>query len=300
MSLGVIYLLVVLAFSGSLGLNQYVSYMPGDYPLIISAPHGGFMKPSSIPDRHNGCFEDSECVYNHQCETQSNQCPANTLKDTYTREIAVALRDQVKSLTGEQPHLIINNLHRLKMDANRERNLATFGVPAAVDAYDNYTMYIEDARTRIGSLGHGRGLFVDIHGHTHKENWVELGYLLRGSLLVDALSNAVTSIHSLQDRNCDKTDTACRWDFINGERSLGNFLDASGVHVRVVPSPETTDPQGGNYFSGGYTTKIYSSMSGRIDVIQIGIPSSIRFAERDAFSVQLANAVVNFMNEHEY
>ena len=33
------------------GRNSYVEYIAGNSPVILSAPHGGLLTPSSIPDR---------------------------------------------------------------------------------------------------------------------------------------------------------------------------------------------------------------------------------------------------------
>ena len=40
--------------------------------------------------------------------------------------------------TGETPHLIINQLHRSKLDPNRERGEATLGDYQAGTAFDTY------------------------------------------------------------------------------------------------------------------------------------------------------------------
>src|SRR5262245_52259457 len=34
-----------------LGTNAYVEYLAGNAPVILTAPHGGSLAPSSIPDR---------------------------------------------------------------------------------------------------------------------------------------------------------------------------------------------------------------------------------------------------------
>ncbi|NNM05492.1 MAG: hypothetical protein HKO65_10345, partial [Gemmatimonadetes bacterium] len=37
-----------------LGRNGYTEYLPGEVPLILSAPHGGDLRPAETPDRTYG------------------------------------------------------------------------------------------------------------------------------------------------------------------------------------------------------------------------------------------------------
>jgi hypothetical protein len=52
---------------------DYVSYHEGSAtgwpPVILSAPHGGRLSPSTIPNRDAGCWEPqtSRCVWSHTC-----------------------------------------------------------------------------------------------------------------------------------------------------------------------------------------------------------------------------------------
>ncbi len=51
------------------GSNNYIEYYPGTLPLILTTPHGGSMKPASIPDRTVGCLDGTTCTYSHTCGT---------------------------------------------------------------------------------------------------------------------------------------------------------------------------------------------------------------------------------------
>ena len=75
---------------------------------------------------------------------------------------------------GEYPYLVVNNLHRSKFDANRDKPEATFGESVPERAWEEFHAYIDRSKAEIG----GRGLFIDIHGHGHPNNWAELGYLI--------------------------------------------------------------------------------------------------------------------------
>jgi len=53
--------------------KDYVTYYRGSSlgwpPVILSAPHGGSLRPTVIPDRDAGCWIDNEkrCEYSHTC-----------------------------------------------------------------------------------------------------------------------------------------------------------------------------------------------------------------------------------------
>ena len=42
---------------GQFGEKNYIEYLPGDLPLVISAPHGGREKPEEIPSRTQGVVD---------------------------------------------------------------------------------------------------------------------------------------------------------------------------------------------------------------------------------------------------
>ena len=66
-------------------------------------------------------------------------------------------------------------------------------------AYDDYhrmiNAYFEKEFMLAGN--YQQGLLLDIHGHSHSEAWVELGYLLKGSELNGSLKNNRSSINHL-------------------------------------------------------------------------------------------------------
>ena len=75
----------------------------------------------------------------------------------------------------EYPYVVINNLHRIKLDANRDKPEATFGEPIPEEAWEESHRLIDQFKSDID----GQGLFLDMHGHGHENNWAELGYLIR-------------------------------------------------------------------------------------------------------------------------
>ena len=140
------------------GTNGYIEYRPGNGPIVLSAPHGGDLEPDTIPDRTNG----------------------TTVEDSYTREVGIMVQDYFHETA--RPHLIICHLARTKLDANREISEAAQGNPEAELAWHEYHAFIEKARQAVVDA-YGRGLYVDIHGQSHPENWTECGMLLSGNNL---------------------------------------------------------------------------------------------------------------------
>ena len=82
-------------------------------------------------------------------------------------------------MTSKRPHLVINHLHRKKLDANRDIGEAALGNAIAEEAFNEFHQCINEAKETIKAddCVDGTGLFLDIHGHGHPNNWAELGKL---------------------------------------------------------------------------------------------------------------------------
>ena len=108
--------------------REYIEYIPGNLPIIISAPHGGVKQSGetiggiSYPD-NDGTLPDRSCG-------GSNERDDNT--EILIREIQA----EIFALTGCYAHVIINNLHRSKLDPNRESGEATCGDSDALDHWN--------------------------------------------------------------------------------------------------------------------------------------------------------------------
>jgi hypothetical protein len=219
------------------GENGYVEYIAGELPIILSAGHGGHLTPASIPDR------------------TADRCggSATTVTDRNTREMTLAMRDAIVDHFGGEPHVIISHLHRRKLDPNRELAEAACGNAAAAQAWRDYHGFIDLARAAAAEA-HGRGWYMDIHGHGHPYQRLELGYLLRSADLQlddDALAAQDgylrrSSLNSLLP-SADLFPALLR-----GEESLGALYHQHGFPA--VPSPVYPDPGEEPFFSGGYST----------------------------------------------
>jgi len=257
------------------GRSQYTEYLPGDLPLVLSAAHGGHLKPDEIPDRSYG----------------------TTGSDRNTQELARQIRQVIFDLTGRYPHVIISRLHRIKLDPNREIVEAAQGDPEAERAWYEFQTYIDEARALVED-SYPRGLYIDLHGHGHDIQRLELGYLLSSNDLTqsdESLSGAsYVSKSSLKALVQSSGSTLA--ELVRGPFSLGTLMEVEGLSS--VPSLSQPNPGGNPFFSGGYNTRRHGSRDGG-DVSGIQIEcnySGVRDTEenRQTFAVALGQALEIF------
>lgn len=273
--------------------GSYVDYTPGNINLILAVPHNGYDKPD-IPTRQPGCQNRAgvcEFPGKSSCSKKA-RCKVATLGDAFTQRIGRDVFSTFVLLTGKTPHLVISNVHRSKMDANREINDATQGNSEAIAAYKAYHDTIKDAKSTFGGLP---GLVIDIHGQSHGKNSTELGYLIKKAALNSGnYENSEVSIKALVRR-----EDADLENFIFGKRSLGALFEETGY--KAVPSPRQPAPDKDLYYRGGYTTQVHGSEDGGVvDAIQVEIPAEIRIEGgkelRRHFSTKLATILKKFFS----
>ena len=263
--------------------HSLVEYRAGNLPIVISAPHGGYAEPDSIPDR-----DCSGCVY---------------VRDSYTQELAREVEAAILERTGCYPHTVINLLHRKKFDANRDIGDAADGNTTVEEAWYDYHTFLDSAKARVVAE-YGRGLFIDLHGHGHTIQRIELGYTISKSnlQLMDAELNAEpflteTSIRQLVVDNLEGHTHA---ELLRGEWAFGTLLENDGFPA--VPSLQDPFPlPNESYFSGGYNTRRHGSEDGgHIDAIQVECNQDIRFDEdvRMVFADSLASSLIDYIDLH--
>lgn len=231
------------------GRNNYMEYRAGNLPIIFSAPHDGSLTPSEIPDRTYGAI----------------------VNDINTKELAEHLYDELHLLTGKYPHMIICNLRRIKLDANRDSTEAAQGNQYALQAWNEYHNFIRTASSIINA-SFEKGLYLDLHGHGHTIQRLELGYLLSGSDLdksnEELNTQGYVSKSSIKNLFNDNSSSYSFSEILRGDKSLGTLFQS--YNIPAVPSSTMLSPLGADYFSGGYSTQIHGSrFSGTIDGIQI-------------------------------
>ncbi|MGQ0715058.1 MAG: hypothetical protein ACT4PJ_15260 [Gemmatimonadaceae bacterium] len=124
------------------GRNDYIEYSAGQLPIIITAPHGGALRPAEIADR----------TYR------------TTVTDLNTTELARAIDSAFVRRTGKPVHVIMVHLHRTKLDANRDITEAAQGDAEAETAWRDFHRFVNDAKEAV-DRDHEAGFYIDLHGH---------------------------------------------------------------------------------------------------------------------------------------
>ncbi len=261
------------------GRGEYVEYIPGELPIVLSAPHGGALEPAEIAERSYGV----------------------TVTDTNTRELTLAVRDALLDLTGYAPHVVISHLDRTRLDPNREVEEAAQDNPFAEHAWTEYHGWIERARSRVAVRG--GGLYIDMHGHGHPADRLELGYLLSSDQLnrPDADLNGIPVIRMTSIREMGRVTPLPFSSLLRGPTSFGGFLEREGVDA--VPSPSVPMPGSAPYFTGGYSTRRHGSL-GDTEVVS-GLQIEHHYpglrdtdANRRDYAGRLAVVIRDYMLEH--
>lgn len=261
------------------GRQDYVEYIPGTLPVVLSAGHGGDQTPAEIEDRTYGVV----------------------VSDLNTLELTLAVREALIDLTGHAPHVVLSRLHRAKLDPNREIEEAAQGNPFAERAWTEYHGYIDHART-VASV-RGEGMYFDMHGHGHPIARLELGYLLTGSQLdgTNASLNGIPVVRQTSIRELGRDTPLDFSALLRGATSFGGFLEGEGI--ASVPSPANPSPNGAPYFSGGYSTREHGSLSD--GELVSGIQIEHHFpglrdtdANRRVYAEKLARVIRDYMLEH--
>lgn len=264
------------------GQNGYIEYRAGNLPIIITAPHGGTLTPSEIPDRTCG----------------------TTGVDTRTQELIREVEYEIHRRTGRYPHIIICRLSRNKIDVNRDVDEATCGNEAAQPYWIEWHKFIDSAKASVVK-NWGKGLYLDLHGHAHAIPRLEWGYLLSAGELAysDATLNLSSYINESSYRTLATTAVSgsTHAQLLRGQMSLGTLLAAAGVPG--VPSADEPSPGADPYFSGGYNTERHGSFfGGTIDGVQLECHSAVRTTHipRLEFAAKLADGLLAFVKAHYF
>ena len=217
------------------GRNQYVEYIAGSLPFVLSAPHGGRDKPDELPDREKGTFA----------------------FDTNTQELARAIDDEFVARTGQHPHVIICKVTRRKIDCNREIVEGAAGHPLTEKTWKDFQGFIETAQKAVVAK-HGKGFYIDLHGHGHADARLELGYAHNREEFgrTDAELAKPEFIRKGTLQFFALKDPAAYPALLHGPQGFGGLMEKAGYPS--TPSPGKPVP-GEPYFNGGYNVRTHTA-----------------------------------------
>ena len=242
-----------------------IEYIPGNLPIILTAPHGGVKNIEGLPTRNQNDFTDS--IENN---TDSN-----------TSQLVYQIRNEIFKLTGKYPYIIIGNIKRSKVEFNRyiylkenNKSYATNDKLLANTWFEFYN-YINVAIQN--SIDNFNNAFIfDIHGHGRENisyefnnninrngDFIHLGYTILNSRLQTYIDNNSGSLSFtfdklLRDNNNNNININLVKDFIFGNNSFGSILNSNGLdafpsnNLNYITNNEI-------YFSGGNITKVFGS-----------------------------------------
>lgn len=239
--------------------NKYLDYGEGESNIILSAPHGGGIKPFDIPYRSYG----------------------NRSGDTYTRRLIKAIIDKL----DKKPYYIYADIHRSRVDLNRDIGEGAQGNFKAQQIWNAWNRTL-DYFTDIVSMGFSKGLYIDIHSH-NKSNKFEIGYGLGVKDYLAVRKNK--PISSKSTMYGVKRAGYSEYSTLFGNISFPNILEYSGYDI-LVPTSEAS------YLNGGRNIREFSGNS--IGALQIECPISVLRYDLSGVASSIAVVLELFTERH--
>eukprot|EP01118_Nematostelium_gracile_P012348 TRINITY_DN4502_c0_g1_i1.p1 TRINITY_DN4502_c0_g1~~TRINITY_DN4502_c0_g1_i1.p1 ORF type:complete len:498 (+),score=113.84 TRINITY_DN4502_c0_g1_i1:31-1494(+) len=270
------------------GRNQYCEYIEGNIPIVLGVPHGGFLKPNEISNRTSGVLEG----------------------DDDTIDLALKMFISLVNVCSKEeniklPHIVINHLDRIKMDANRNMKDAieqnSKGQQFVEQTWREYHTFI-DVACRKASTAIGFAHFFDIHGNDMSIKTM-LGYLTRKVIWENEMSELIADLSKNSMRNlvAKKKNQEAVMDLFTGKNSLGHWMLQKGFECTPY-GDRPFDWGGKGYYNGGYTTLRHGSYyaGNCVNATQFETPKSVRANEdiRRRYGEAFSLAVVNFFQQH--
>jgi hypothetical protein len=265
-------------FKSAFHTNNWFEYIEGNIPLVITVPHGGKIRTDSLPTR--------------TCKG------AITTVDLYTIELAKEIQSYFIKNYKVSPYIVISHLARKHVDQNRDLDRsATCGNEKLHYAWYDYHNLIDTAISKANKLGKGV-MFIDLHGHAHPKQRMELGYHLKADELLAITEGASEGKnHSLNNLLALNKKLAIN-DLLFGENAFGTLLH--NRYVPSVPSKQDVAPlKDEAFFSTGPTTRRYTSSSyPSVFGFQLECNREVRFEKDKRINAAkaIAEAVKDYLN----
>ncbi len=266
------------AFKSTFDENNWFEYIEGNIPLVISVPHGGKIRTDSLPTRTcNGAI---------------------VTVDMYTIELAKEIQTYFVKNYKVSPYIVISHLARKHVDQNRDLDRsATCGNEKLHYAWYDYHNLIDTAISKANKLGKGV-MFIDLHGHAHPKQRMELGYHLKAEelLAINEGGNGGKK-HSLNNLLSLNTKLNIN-DLLFGENAFGTLLHDR--YVASVPSKQDVAPlKDDAFFSTGPNTRRYTSSNyPNVFGLQLECNREVRFekGKRTIAAKAIAESVKEYLN----
>lgn len=237
-------------------LNKYLIYRPGNCPIVISAPHGGDIKPYDIPYRTYG----------------------NRSRDTYTR----TLLQRILETANKKPYFIYADIHRSRVDLNREIKEACQGNKKAEEIWTTWNTiisgFINDAVSKYGKV-----LYIDLHSHNNSDEF-QIGYGLNVKNYLDVKAGwdikANSTMYAFKDGSNE-------FPALFGEFSFPRSIENHGYKV-LTPHDEK------DFLNGGRNTRHFSNAN--VGALQIECPIPVLKKNLHHTAYSLVDAIEIFRN----
>jgi len=256
--------------------EKWTEFTVGDLPLIVSVPHGGIV---SLP---NEAIRDCK--------------GAVTVTDSKTIELVKEIEKAFLEKYNARPFIILSNLSRKHLDQNRDIEEATCGNKSLERTWHQFHDNIDTA-IALAVKKFGKAIYIDLHGHGHTKQRLELGYNLTANELrkTDVEKNQLATKSSMvnlidTDKNVDLAQ------LLTGDNAFGTLISSAGFGA--VPSKQDTAPlEEDKYFNGGYNTRRYTS-SKYPNVFGWQIESNFKGVRDTAGRPAFAKAFVEVMGQY--
>lgn len=239
--------------------SKYLTYGRGKTNVVISAPHGGGIKPKHIPDRKYG----------------------NKGQDTYTRRII----QRVLELSNEKPYFVYADIHRSKLDLNRGIEEAAQGNKEMEAVWKEWNTilpsYLEEAVSNYGKC-----LYIDLHSQNNN-SYFQIGYGLKVKDYLDIKNHRVVTSRSTM--YALKGSRKSEFHPLFGNYSFPWSIESRGFKV-LVPKEED------KYLNGGRNILHYSGDG--VGAIQIECPISVIKYNVEDTSIMIVKAIKNFKERY--
>jgi hypothetical protein len=150
-------------------------------------------------------------------------------------------------------------------------------------------------------LKFGHCIYIDLHGHGHPEQRLELGYMLSDKELKEIYQTKQTPAkqHSLSNYLTASKGTLELHDLLFGPEAFGTLMAKEGFPS--VPSAQDPFPQEGQkYFNGGYNTRRYTATN-RPQVVGWQIESNMKGvrdkAGRPVFAAAFTKVITQYIDQ---